>query len=352
MTFDRWRHGFAVATVAATLSLIFIGGLVTSTGSGLSVPDWPLSYGMVMPPMVGGVFYEHGHRMAATAVGFLTLVLALWTARAERRPAIRRLAWAALAAVIAQGVLGGLTVLYLLPTPVSVAHACLAQLFFCAVIAIAIATSREWLDGGDVDFLSRLGGNVGVGASDAPRSPPNRPPGAVRLRRPPPSRSAEDKSGLRAAAVTATAAIFVQLLLGAVMRHIGAGLAIPDFPTSFGRWAPPLDSAPVVVHFAHRMGAVVVVALVLRLVVAARRAEDRRFRRPAALLLGLVLVQVALGAATVLTGKAVTPTTTHVAIGAAVLGSCWSLALRSLRLLRRPSPAAAHAVSFRDTVAS
>ena len=122
MTFDAWRHRFAVATVAATLALIFIGGLVTSTGSGLSVPDWPLSYGMLMPPMVGGVFYEHGHRMAATAVGFLTLVLAVWTARAEPRPGVRRLAWAALAAVITQGVLGGLTVIYLLPTPVSVAH--------------------------------------------------------------------------------------------------------------------------------------------------------------------------------------------------------------------------------------
>ena len=135
-----------MGTVAATLVLIFIGGLVTSTGSGLSVPDWPLSYGMLMPPMVGGVFYEHGHRMAATLVGFLTLVLAIWTARVEPRPGVRRLAWAALAAVIAQGILGGITVLYLLPTPVSVTHACLAQLFFCATIALATVTSREWLD--------------------------------------------------------------------------------------------------------------------------------------------------------------------------------------------------------------
>ncbi len=309
MMFDPWRHRFAVATVAATLALIFVGALVTSTGSGLSVPDWPLSYGMVMPPMVGGVFYEHGHRMAATAVGFLTLVLAVWTARTERRPKVRRLAWAALAAVIAQGILGGLTVLYLLPTPVSVAHACLAQLFFCTVIAIATATSREWI------------------AAET---------------------TTEDFSRVRAAAGAATAAVFVQLLLGAVMRHIGAGLAIPDFPTSFGRWVPPLDSVPVAVHFAHRMGALVVIALVVRLVVAARRAEDRRFRRPAALLLGLVLVQVAMGAATVLTGKAVTPTTTHVAIGAAVLGSCWWLALRSRRILRGRSAAAAPAVPFRE----
>jgi len=312
VVFDPWRHRFAVVTVAATLALIFIGGLVTSTGSGLAVPDWPLSYGMLMPPMVGGVFYEHGHRMAATAVGLLTFVLAVWTARAERRPGIRRLAWAALAAVIAQGLLGGLTVLFLLPTPVSVAHACLAQLFFCTVIAIATATSREWIV----------------------------------------AETAEDTSGMRAAAAVATAAVFVQLLLGAVMRHIGAGLAIPDFPTSFGRWVPPLDGVPVAVHFAHRVGALVVLALVVRLVVAARRAEDRRFRRPATMLLALVLVQIALGAATVLTGKAVTPTTTHVAIGAAVLGSCWWLALRSLRLLRRRSAAAAGAVPFREPLVS
>ena len=328
MMFDPWRHRFAVATVAATLALIFIGGLVTSTGSGLAVPDWPLSYGMLMPPMVGGVFYEHGHRMAATAVGFITLVLAVWTARAERRPRVRRLAWAALAAVIAQGLLGGLTVLYLLPTPVSVAHACLAQIFFCTVIAIATATSREWLA-----------------------------PGAVRARRPPPSRFAQGnfahhESGLRTAALAATAAVFAQLLLGAVMRHIGAGLAIPDFPTSFGRWVPPLDRAPVAVHFAHRVGALVVLALVVRLAVAAWRAEDRRFRRPAALLVGLVLLQVGLGGATVLTGKAVVPTTTHVAVGAAVLGSCWWLALRSLPLHRRRSAAAAPAVSFPEPLVS
>jgi cytochrome c oxidase assembly protein subunit 15 len=312
MTFDPWRHRFAVLTVAATLALIFIGGLVTSTGSGLSVPDWPLSYGMVMPPMVGGVFYEHGHRMAATTVGFLTLVLAIWTARVEPRAFVRRLGWAALAAVIAQGVLGGLTVLYLLPTPVSVAHACLAQLFFCTVIAIATSTSREWTLAEPTD----------------------------------------DVSGVRSAALAATVAVFAQLLIGAVMRHIGAGLAIPDFPTSFGRWVPPLDSAPVVVHFAHRLGALVVAALVVRLAVAAHRAEDRRFRRPATLVVGLVVVQIALGAATVLTGKAVTPTTTHVAIGAAVLGSCWWLTLRAWRLLRLRGPASAPAAVSREAVVS
>jgi cytochrome c oxidase assembly protein subunit 15 len=310
--FAPWRHRFALLTVAATLALIFIGGLVTSTGSGLSVPDWPLSYGMLMPPMVGGVFYEHGHRMAATTVGLLTLVLAVWTARAESRPAVRRLAWGALAAVITQGVLGGLTVIYLLPTPVSVAHACLAQLFFCSTIALAAVTSREWLD----------------------------------------AQPSEDVSGVRPAAAAAAVAVFVQLFIGAVMRHIGAGLAIPTFPDSFGRWVPPLDSLPVAVHFAHRIGALVVAALVLRLAVAAHRADDHRFRRPAALLVALVGVQIALGGMTVLTGKAVTPTTTHVAIGAAILGSCWWMALRSWRLLRARGTVEARAVRYPEPAVS
>ena len=301
--FDPWRHRFSVATAAATLVLVFVGGLVTSTGSGLSVPDWPLSYGMLMPPMVGGVFYEHTHRLVASFVGLLTLVLALWTARVETRRGVRRLAWAALAAVVVQGILGGLTVIYLLPTPVSVAHACLAQTFFCLVVALAYGTSREWrAEGG---------------------------PGAP-----------EDTHGLRAAALAAALAVYVQLAIGAVMRHIGAGLAIPDFPLAFGRLVPPVDSVPVLVHFAHRLGALAVLLAIGRLVVRARRAGDPRFIHLASALLGLVLLQIALGAATVLTLTAVTPTTLHGATGAAILGGCWLATLRAFRL-RRPRPAKA-----------
>jgi cytochrome c oxidase assembly protein subunit 15 len=299
--FDRGRHRVGVATAAATLVLIFVGGLVTSTGSGLSVPDWPLSYGMLMPPMVGGVFYEHSHRMVASLVGFLTLVVAVWTARSESRPGVRRLAWAALAAVVAQGVLGGLTVIYLLPTPISVVHACLAQTFFCIVIALAYSTSREWLAG---------------------------------------PRETMDVAGVRGPALAAAVIVYLQLLVGAVMRHTGAGLAIPDFPLAFGRLVPPVASVPVLVHFAHRVGALVVLVAVVRLLLRARGAGEPRFIRLACALLGLVLFQIALGATTVLTTKAVTPTTLHVATGAAILGGCWLATLRSFRLLR-PRPAAA-----------
>jgi cytochrome c oxidase assembly protein subunit 15 len=140
-------HRFSIVLAIATLFLVVAGASVTSKEAGLSVPDWPLSYGQVMPEMTGGVFYEHGHRMIATTVGMLTVILAIWLWRAEKRPWMRKLGVAALAAVIVQGLLGGLTVLLLLPPAVSISHACLAQLFFSTTVAIAIFTSRPWLDG-------------------------------------------------------------------------------------------------------------------------------------------------------------------------------------------------------------
>jgi heme A synthase len=131
------------------------------------------------------------------------------------------------------------------------------------------------------------------------------------------------------------------------MRHVGAGLAVPDFPRMHGRWIPSaalLEQAPVAIHLAHRAGAVVVLAFILRLVLRARRDTDRRLARPAQLALGLVLVQIALGALTVLTGKAVLPTTAHVATGAAILGLCWFTTLRTRRHLRAAASAPAVAV--------
>jgi cytochrome c oxidase assembly protein subunit 15 len=305
--FAPWRHRFALVTVGATLLLIFVGGLVTSTGSALAVPDWPLSYGMLMPPMVGGIVFEHGHRMVAAIVGLLTLLLAFWTSFSEARRGVRRLAWAALATVVAQGLLGGLTVLFLLPTAVSVAHACLAQTFFGLMIALAYATSREWIDAG------------------AP---------------------APDLTHVRRTALAATGIVWAQLLVGAIMRHSGAGLAIPDFPLAFGRLAPPSWSAAIAIHFTHRLGALAVLAALALLLAAARRSGVRRLRGTATLALLLGVLQGGLGAATVLSGKAVLPTTAHVATGAAILGLCWFTALRALRHLRRaPAPARAAAIA-------
>jgi len=141
-------HLFAMLVAATTGILIFAGGLVTSTESGLSVPDWPNTYGYFMfffplEKMVGGIRYEHTHRLIASTVGFLIVILAAWLWRAETRRWVRRLGYLALAAVITQGVLGGITVLWYLPDPISIAHASLAQLVFCLTMTIALVTSQE-----------------------------------------------------------------------------------------------------------------------------------------------------------------------------------------------------------------
>src|SRR5215831_16766054 len=140
---------FSRVVAFSTLILIFAGGLVTSTGSGLSVPDWPNTYGWFMfafplDKMVGGIFYEHGHRLIASTVGVFIVILAAWLWRAEPRPWVRRLGFIALGAVIAQGVLGGITVLWYLPASISIAHASLAQIVFCLTVSIAVFTSRGW----------------------------------------------------------------------------------------------------------------------------------------------------------------------------------------------------------------
>src|SRR4029453_15023562 len=118
-----WLHRYTVVVAICTLFLVVAGGLVTSNDAGLSVPDWALSYGKLMPPMEGGIFFEHGHRMVATTVGMLTIVLAIWLWRSEQRRWMRRLGFIALAAVMAQAMLGGAPVLFILPRPVRLTHA-------------------------------------------------------------------------------------------------------------------------------------------------------------------------------------------------------------------------------------
>jgi cytochrome c oxidase assembly protein subunit 15 len=293
-------HRFAVLTAGATFVLLFVGGLVTSTGSGLAVPDWPLAFGQFFPEMVGGVLFEHGHRLAASAVGLLTLVLAGWIVLREPRPGVRLLGLLALAAVILQGVLGGITVLYKLPLAVSVTHACLAQIFFCLTITLAVLTGPLWTSG------RTLGAD------------PGRPSLAL----------------LAGGTVTL---VFGQVLLGALTRHMKAGLAIPDFPLAFGLLVPPLVTPHITVHFAHRVGALVVAAAVAALLVRVERqhGDVPALRRPIRLAAALVVAQILLGGLTIWTARAVVPTTTHLVVGAAILGSCLVLALRAHRLLPR-----------------
>lgn len=289
----RALHRFAILCAIATFILIFVGGLVTSTGSALAVPDWPLAYGRLVPKLVGGVRFEYGHRVAAGVVVILTIILALWTAMVERRSWVRKTAFAAAGIIVVQAILGGITVLYLLPLPVAVAHAGTAQAQVCVMVAMALFTNPEFGNG-------------------------------------PPLEDAGGRPRLAVIATLTTAVIYVQILIGAVMRHLGAGLAIPDFPTSFGHLTPPFISAAIDVNFAHRCGAVVVAAMILWTVTRVfRRYRDRpALTHPALLLLLLLLGQVTLGALTIWSGRAVIPTTTHVAVGAAVLATSVALTIR------------------------
>ncbi len=289
-------HRFATFVAGCTVLLLLAGSLVTSTGSGLAVPDWPTSYGWNMftfPPSkwVGGIFYEHGHRLIASSVGFLTIILAVWIWRADARVWMKRLGLVALGAVILQGALGGLTVLFFLPAAVSTAHAGLAEIFFCLTIAIALFTSKSWLEW----------------------APP------------------ADDSTLRTLATTTSAIIYMQILVGAVMRHTDAGLAIPDFPLMFGRLVPDHWNAGIAVHFAHRVGALVVTGCLLTtaLYIRRRHGSVRLFTRPATLAIGLVAVQLTLGALTVLTRRDVWINSLHLVNGALLLATSLVMTLRS-----------------------
>jgi cytochrome c oxidase assembly protein subunit 15 len=310
-----WLHRYARFVCAATLLLITAGGMVTSTSSGLAVPDWPNTYGYFMfafplSKMVGGIFYEHGHRMIASIVGLLTIGLTVWLWRVEPRRWIRRLGVAALSAVTLQGLLGGITVLYFLPTPVSVSHAGLAQVFFCLTICLALFTSEGWRDSG-------------AAAAHEP--------------------VARD-STLLVLATGLPLLVFLQIIVGATMRHTGAGLAIPDFPLAFGRLVPPQWSFAIAVHFLHRVGAVatalVIVATVGHLVT--HHPMRRDLIRPAWSLVLLVLTQIGLGGWTVLSERAPVINTAHVATGAMVLGTALLL---GLRVNRHRFPDAQHAAA-------
>ena len=300
-----WLHRFAMLTAVCTLLLICVGGVVTSKGVGMAVPDWPTTFGYNMfffpfSRWVGGIFYEHTHRLVASAVGFLTVILALWLWLKEERRWLRWLGVAAVFAVVLQGVLGGLRVTQL-KDELGIFHAALAQLFFVLTSAIALFTSRWWIE-----------------AQKAP----------VRNYR-----------GLNRLYWLATALIFAQLVLGATMRHQHAGLAISDFPLAHHRLWPAMDHASIEsynqqrmettavnpitafqvgLQMIHRITAVLILAAVLW--AAASTKKRLGWKQPLTKLSLvwnlLILSQVALGAATIWTGKSADIATAHVAVGA------------------------------------
>ena len=305
-------HRFAKLLAACTVILILAGSLVTSHDAGLSVPDWPTSYGWNMftfPPSmwVANILYEHGHRLIASTVGFLTIILAVWLWLADPRGWLRWFGVAALGAVIAQGILGGITVLFFLPDAVSTAHAGLAEIFFCMTVAIALFTSPRWIAG------------YGEASSGAAHDD---------------AAAGIDDMTLRRLATATTVLVCSQILIGATMRHTGAGLAIPDFPWMFGHVVPDHWSRAIAVHFAHRIGALVVTCAIVMAsaYVWSRHRGRRELSRPAALLIALVAAQLTLGALTVLSQRNPWINSFHVVGGALVLTTSLVLTLRSWRV--------------------
>jgi heme a synthase len=377
-THSRWLHSFVLATVACTLGLIGVGGLVTSHGVGLAVPDWPNTYGYNMfafpvSKWVGGILYEHSHRLIATFVGLLTTVLAVWLWVRETRGrtrwsgvaacvavlvllgirqmpvylalavasllmigvgvwlssrekwSLRWLGMVALAAVILQGVLGGLRVVWL-NNEIGIFHGTLAQLFLLLLALIALRTSRWW---------TRLTASAG---------------------------EARACGSLRAVLLATTLLILAQLVLGATMRHQHAGLAIPDFPLAYGEVWPdtsadavarynqqrveivaknPITAAQINLQMAHRLAALAIVGLVISSAVMVwRRFEPGHgLRRWAGLWVGLIVVQFGLGAWTIWSNKAADIASLHVVTGCLCLVVGGVLCVVAARL--RPERSAA-----------
>lgn len=285
--FNPGFHRFAVFTACATFVLIIAGALVTSNDAGLSVPDWPTSYGHVfrLPPWIGGIRYEHSHRLIAGFTILLTVSIALWTWLADRRGWMKALAFGALATIIVQAVLGGMTVLHFLPPAISTAHATVAQTFFCIAVLIAVFSGRKWVE--------------------------ETPATTIDAHHP----------TLLTLGLLSIAILYVQLVLGALFRHQG----LP--------WWPHVLNA-------------VTVALILtwtgvRAITQFSRVDA--IRRPAALLLFILVLQLLLGFAAFLTRLVwsvgapqpefpmVVATVTHVAVGALLLATTAVLTLQVWR---------------------
>ncbi len=296
---------FAWFTAGATLLLICSGGMVTSEGVGMSVPDWPTTFGYNMfffpfSQWVGGIFFEHTHRLIASVVGFLTLILAIWLACSSVPRWLKQMGWASLGMVVLQGVLGGLRVT-LMKDQIGIFHACVAQAFFALLVLIALALSPTWQRIGPV--VVRQNG-----------------PAIVRF------------------ALFITIVVYLQLGLGATMRHQHRDLAITDFPLAYGQVIPrtgptaiatinavrnrtalsDVTAGQIWLQMAHRFGALVIGCSILAFWLFVRRKvdADSPLRRLASFWLLLVVSQIALGAWTIWSNKAADIATAHVATGA------------------------------------
>ena len=297
-------HWLAVLTAVLTFALLCSGGLVTSLGAGMAVPDWPNTFGynMFLFPIsrwVGGIFYEHTHRLVASGIGLMTVILSIALWKVEPRRWVRIFGVCAVAGVCLQGLLGGLRVV-LIKDEIGVLHALLAQSFLVAISILAIVTSRPFVEKRWADY--------------------------------------EPHPTLRWWAFGVTGLIFLQLGIGATMRHEHIGLSIPDFPSAYGSWFPDTSPAAmekintqrvadgemkttalqVWIQMSHRVLAVLIAGAVLAFFWKARRGS-RAVRLWSMIWIAMIFAQIGLGAWTIWSNKAADVATAHMALGAICL---------------------------------
>jgi heme a synthase len=340
--YSKWLNRFAWLTCVATLLLICSGGMVTSKDVGLAVPDWPTTFGynMFLFPVskwVGGILFEHTHRLMGSAVGFLTIILALWLWLSQDRQWVRNQGVIALAGVILQGILGGLRVT-MLKDEIGIFHACIAQAFLGLLVFIALVTTKFWwmLATRRIDF--------------------------------------QKFTPIKTLAIAITIAIYVQLTLGATMRHQHRDLAILDFPTANRAWIPDTSSAALAkintwrdarglsdvtafqiwLQMAHRFLAFIIAVGVVAFCLRAWRDVPgfAALKRLSIFWAALVVCQIALGAWTIWSNKAADVTTVHVALGAVMLSFgvsisaiCWQISRRNVGRTRPPDAPRSEPVS-------
>lgn len=316
----RWLSHYTSFLSFAVVVLIFVGALVKSHEAGLTVPDWPTTYGqnMFLYPYelwIGGIFFEHGHRLLASAIGLFTVILSFWLWISPISPTLRIAGILAVVTVLVQGLLGGLTVIYLLPDAISIAHGMLAQTFLLLILFIRFHLRTELAENQSQP----------ISTQETLTAP------------------------MFWLAVGALGLLYLQLFLGAATRHAEAGLAIPDFPLMGGqlipqfdasmfafinewrqaRYLPQVSSWQVLLHLLHRLGALVVgcyfAFFALRLIPLA--GPKSNLQKSTLFVLALLLTQIALGIATVLSERGPWLTSLHVVCGAALLGATFVLTL-------------------------
>ncbi|MED5475329.1 MAG: COX15/CtaA family protein [Candidatus Neomarinimicrobiota bacterium] len=335
--YHPYLHYWCFFTTICTFCLIFVGALVKSTESGLSVPDWPTTYGenMFLFPissMVGGVLYEHGHRLFASFIGFLILVQTTWILSVEKRSWIRKISVITLGTVIFQGTLGGLTVYYLLPIWISASHGTIAQTTLCLTVLLTVSTSKKWIK----------------------QSKENISPKLFKI------------------SLIVTILIWIQLVLGALMRHSESGLIAFDFPLMNGDLIPTVDKIydynqlrnnfiwenidnsdstlthrhlldehlepitpfKMLIHFAHRFWALVVFTGIIYLLFSTYKLNKNKhlMKIPVFILLITAIGQIILGVFSIWSIRDILITTMHVSNGSLVLAVSFYITIWTWRL--------------------